>query len=124
MAAEDAQSTSPAANGDGPHTEVIAADIPTDSDVAQTTTQSKLSAAEKRRQRKKKNKQTKQAERQAPPAQSACSAGVAGSILIYVPNNRFDSALYHTCRAAELARQQQPAEPVARKVHACLQCQA
>lgn len=63
MAAEEAQVSAPAANGAGHHTEIIATELPTDTDVAQNGAQTKMSAAEKRRQRKKKNKQTKQAER-------------------------------------------------------------
>lgn len=63
MAAEEERSTAPSANGAGHHTEIIAADLPADADVAQNSAQTKVSAAEKRRQRKKKNKQTKQAER-------------------------------------------------------------
>ena len=63
MAAEQDQSAAQSANGAGHHTEVIATELPADADVAQNGAQSKMSAAEKRRQRKKKNKQTKQAER-------------------------------------------------------------
>ena len=63
MAAEEEQGTAPTANGAGHHTEIIAADVPAYTDVAQNSAQTKVSAAEKRRQRKKKNKQTKQAER-------------------------------------------------------------